>query len=270
MKLDIRTQLLFGLVLSEEHQDDLNSVLDAMLDADVDPAAVAFTLSGFLSPERQQSILIKLAHHRSGAVREHFFALLGKHRRLVPPGSIRYESYSSEVLTSVLAAGLEDENPRVRERAIAATYGLGLVEGLRTWILALATDEDSAVRQYAIVALGVLRDADSRMLLLSRLHNGTEEETISAIWALARRPDGIQDVLELAGDERGWINVQVLDAFAEVATALNDETIADLERKIPSPEFARLRARHIDRTRHGARETGPDARIEIVKRGATS
>lgn len=91
-------------------------------------------------------------------------------------------------------------------------------------------------------------------------------ETKSAIWALARRPDGIGDVLGLAGDSREWVNTELLNAFAEVAPGLVDEQIAELERKVPSPEFNRLRARHIARTRHGSPEMGPDGRIDVVVR----
>ena len=263
IKKNFQNQMLFGAIVGNERPADLAAVLHALVGTQSDVTALVFALSGFLDGDRVRELLERLATHPLREVREHLLALLGKHRRLVPPGTIRYERIPSDALLSMVRSGIEDVDARVRERAIAACYGLGLVEAVRDSLIAYAKDEDVAVRQYALVALGAMRDPESRMVLLDRLRNGTNDEITSAIWALARRPDGVGDVLAMAGDSRRWVNDQLLHAFAEVAAPMSDQQLAELERKCPSSEFARFRARHIDRTRRGAPETGPDGRIEI-------
>lgn len=261
---NFHSQMLFGAIVGNERPADLDAILLAVVETQSDATAVVFALAGFLDGRRVRELLERLAAHPLREVREHFFALLGKHRRLVPPGTIRYERIPHDALLSVVRSGIDDVDARVRERAIAACYGLGLAEDVRDSLIAHANDEDVAVRQYALVALGAMRDPESRTVLLQRLRKGSDDEITSAIWALARRPDGVGDALALAGDSRRWVNDQLLHAFAEVAAPMSDEQIAELERKSSSSEFARFHARHLDRTRGGAPEVGPDGRIEVV------
>lgn len=261
-----RKPLYFGALVGRESPADLQAILEALLNLATDPASTVYSLSGALAPEAREPLLERLARHPREEVREHFFALLGKHQRLVPPGTIKVDRVSREALLSILSVGMSDPVPRVRERAIAAAYGIGIIDGLRDQVLARASDESMNVRQYAIVAMGVLADPESRRLLLDLLHHGSQPEVTSAIWALARRPDGIKEVLALAGDPRAWVNEELLGAFAEVAPPLSDEQIAQLARTAPDPQWPRLLQRHIDRTRRGAPEMGPDGRIEVVLR----
>lgn len=80
------------------------------------------------------------------------------------------------------------------------------------------------------VALGIASDAASRALLLDALERGEQKEATSAIWALARRPDGIQRVLGLVGDARPWVMPEVIDAIAEVSAPVTDEQLAAVAR----------------------------------------
>src|SRR5262249_23575389 len=84
------------------------------------------------------------------------------------------------------------------------------------------------------------------------------------IWALARRTDGIERVLAMAGDTRPWIEPVLLAAFAEVAAPMTDAQIETLRGTTASPDFERLRDRHLERTRLGAPHGGADARIRYV------
>jgi HEAT repeat protein len=169
-----------------------------------------------------------------------------------------------EALDEILRTGIDDPSAGVRQKAIAAAYGLGATERLRDRRLAHAGDSDMRVRQYALVSLGVMHDAESLAILLDRLANGDEAEATSAIWALARRPEGLPHVLALAGDPRPWVEDELLGAFAEVSAPLSDEQIEQLAARVKSPMFSRLRERHLDRTRRGAPELGPDARVSYV------
>lgn len=268
IRKNFQNQMLFGAIVGNERPSDLDAILHALVDKQSDVTGVVFALSGFLKGEQVHDLLARLAAHPLRDAREHFFSLLGKHRRLVPPGTIGYDRIPRDALVSVVRSGIEDVDARVRERAIAACYGLGLVEAVRDSLVARTEDEDLAVRQYALVSLGAMRDPKSRMVLLDRLRNGSDDEITSAIWALARRPDGIADALAMAGDSRHWVNDQLLHAFAEVAALMSDEQIAELERKSSGSEFARYHARYIDRTHGGAPEVGPDGRVEIVVGGA--
>jgi hypothetical protein len=168
-------------------------------------------------------------------------------------------------LDRLLSMGLADSGHQVRARAIALAYGTGSVEGHCDQMRALASrDPEQGVRQYALVALGVLNDAGSRALLVDRLEHGSQEESTSALWVLARRPDGIARVLALAGDKRQWLIDELVHAVAEAAAPLNDDQLGDLRERVSSPELAGMIQRHIDRTRRGAPEMGPDGRVSYT------
>src|SRR5690606_22942984 len=107
-------------------------------------------------------------------------------------------------------------------------------------------------------------------ILIDRLEHGSQADIKSAIWALARRHDGVQRVLRLADDPRPWIEEELLGAIAEVSAPLTDEQLGDLAKKTRSRAFDRLRERHLARTRRGAPEKGPDQRIQYVERASES
>jgi hypothetical protein len=230
------------------------------------PSAVAIPITGTmaLSDDRRERILRRIATDPRDDVREHLFALWGRHHRLVPPGSLEVMSLRLEALDELLRAGIDDPSPGVRQKAIAAAYGLGASERLRDRLVAHVADGDMRVRQYALISLGVMHDAESLAILLDRLANGEEDDATPAIWALARRPEGLPHVLALAGDPRPWVENELLGAFAEVSAPLSDEQIEQLAGLIKSPAFPRLRERHLDRTRRGVPEVGPHARLSYV------
>ncbi len=230
------------------------------------PGAVAIAINGstMLAEDRRERILRRIAADPRDDVREHLFALWGKHHRLVPPGSLQVIGLRQEALDEILRAGIDDPSAAVRQKAIAAAYGLGAAERLRERLLARVGDGDVRVRQYALISLGVMRDPQSLAILLDRLAHGDEGDATPAIWALARRPDGLPNVLALAGDPRPWVEDELLGAFAEVSAPLSDEEIERLAARVKSPAFPRLRERHLDRTRRGAPEIGPDASVSYV------
>lgn len=255
--------LIVGMTLSYISQVAFDEFVLAIAAGNDDVTSTVHALAAQASPDVRRDALTSLARHPLRDIREHLFALLGKHHRLLPPASIEHH-YPADVYVAFLAMGLNDTDSKVRQRAIAAAYGLGLAPHLREHVLALLNDPDIAVRQYAIVALGVFDDDMSRNKLASLLREGSVEEVTSAIWAAARRRDLIEDVLAMAGDVREWVNNDLLGAFAEVSVPLTDEQIAALERRTNSAEFTQLRDRHIERTRRGQPELGPDNRIHVV------
>ena len=250
--------------LAEANPRQLADTFEQMITAH--PGAVATVVNGsvLLSQQQRMSILERVARDPRPGVREHFYSLLGKHHRLTPPGSITLDNVDPDLLGKVLAGGIDDPNAAVRQRAIAAAYGLGAVDRLRARRLPRIADDDIEVRQYALVSLGALHDHESLAVLYDRLDHGIEPEITSTIWALARRPDGLDRVLKLAGDPRPWIENELLAAFAEVSAPMTDAQIDVLRRNVRTQEFALFRDRHLARTRCGAPELGPDARFSIV------
>ncbi|MDB4956212.1 MAG: hypothetical protein JWO36_3781 [Myxococcales bacterium] len=264
MARDLRMATVFVGELASGNALFLEELFERLISEQPSSLVQVFGGSIFLPQAQRDRVIERIASDPREAVREHFFALLGQHRRLVPPGSIELRDVTPEALDRVLRTGIDDPVSKVRERAIAATYGLGAVDRVRDRLLARVRDESIDVRQYAIISLGAMRDEGSGNLLLELLEHGTDKEVTSAIWALARRPDGVERVLELAGDPRSWIEDELLGAFAEVAAPMTDKQIERLGSKVRSPAFSKLRARHLDRTRRGAPELGPDGRVQYV------
>lgn len=264
---DVRNSLFRSLFLGPVIREVSPATLECLVrdlardDEDLTPLYVG--LAGFLAPQERERALEELARHPRDEIREHFFALLCEHRRLSPPGTIELAQGAESEFSRLLSIGMRDSNARVRERAIAAAYGLGLVPRVHEAVIALSSDADVGVRQYAIIALGVLDDEVSREVLHRVLHGTSDKETTSAIWAAARRQDLIEEVIGMAGDGRDWVNNELLGAFAEVSVALTDEQISELQRRTNFPRFAPLRDRHIARTRRGQPEVGPDNQIYI-------
>ncbi len=255
---------LVEMALAQTNANQLEELFCAI--ADQHPEAVAVAVSGsIILGDRRGTILEGIARDPRPDVREHLFALLGRHRRLVPPGSITVANVDKNGLDRILSIGLADPVDKVRERAIALAYATGTVESHRDEICALASNDPApGARQYALVALGLLGDSGSRSQLVDRLEHGDQAEATSALWALARRPDGISRVLELAGDDRQWIVDELVNAVAEVAAPLSDAQLDHLREQISSEVLGASIARHIDRTRRGAPEVGPDGRVSYT------
>lgn len=239
----------------------------ALAIVDVRPTAVAWAYAAcaVVKPEARTKILHGIAGFRLDSVREHFFALLGQHRRLVPPGSIPTRGLPADVLGDVLRIGITDRVAKVRERAIAAAYGMNAIALVRDEVMAATEDPEMAVRQYALVALGTLDDGASLARLHDRLAHGTREEMTSAVWALARRPDGLGTVLARVGDERPWLRGEVLSALAEVAAPMTDAQLAAVRAAVTTPDLERVLDRHVERTRRGGREHGPDGQWLVMR-----
>ena len=236
------------------------------------PSAVVVAYQGALmaTGEIRAQCLRHLATYPLDSVREHYFALLGKHRRLLPPGAIPTKDFTPEVLTDVLRAGVTDRVAAVRERAIAAAFGMNVVGLVRSEVIARVDDESTDVRQYALVALGTLDDAASLARLHDTLERGTQEETTSAIWALARRPDGLDRVLAMASDPRAWVVSAVVGAVAEVSAPMTDGQLAALAGALDDPRLPGAIARHIRRAREGGPEYGADGGWFVVRSGASN
>jgi predicted nucleic acid-binding protein len=272
MKDQWKEAALLQAILADAHVAQLEDLHAQIVEQCPDVVATAISGSIFLTQEARARMLQRIACDAREAVREHLFALLGNHQRLVPPGSLTMHKISQPALTELLQTGIDDRVSAVRQRAIALAFGLDAVELVRDRIFARLGDEALGVRAYALLALGTLRDAESRAALVARLEHGSQAEATSAIWALARRPDGIEQVLRLAGDPRPWVEPELLGAFAEVAVPLTDEQIAALRAGVTAVEFPRLLDHHLQRTRHGLPERGADGRVTYVIRnpGATN
>lgn len=214
-------------------------------------------------PPPFDEFLFELAADPRAESRVGLFSALGHDRRLVPPASIRWD-IPVEVIQRLLQLGLVDAVPKVRERALALAYGLGRVRELGSRVVELTADPDEDVRCYALIALGVLDDRVSHGILVDRLQHGTVPEATAAIWALARRPDGLPDVLALlAPNPRAWVTNEALGAIQHVSAPLTDEQVAMLRRTVVDPALPRVLEHHLWRTRdpHGA-EVGPDGQVE--------
>ncbi len=208
----------------------------------------------------------RLATDPRDSVREHYFALMGQHRRLLPPGAITLDGFPPEALVDVLRAGVTDVVPAVRERAIAAAYGLGKVKLVRDEVLACLAHAHEGVRQYAIVALGLLDDAETLARLVALLERGSQAEATSAIWALARRPDGLARALTLVTDTRPWVRFELLHAIADAAAPMTDAQIAATTAAMAADDrVPRAIDHHLERTRRGGREYGPDGGVFVVR-----
>ncbi len=234
------------------------------------PTAVAWAYAAATMAESdiRAEVQLRIAGFPLASVREHFFALLGQHRRLMPPGSISSADFAPDVLADVLRAGVTDPVPAVRERAIAVAIGMNAVRLVGEEVLARLDDPDVNVRQYALVALGTLDDAASLARLYDKLDAGTQEEMTSAIWGLARRPDGLARVLALATDGRDWVIPELLGALADVAALMTDAQIAALTHALADPRLPRVIERHLRRARDGGPEHGADGSWFVVRTAA--
>jgi hypothetical protein len=205
----------------------------------------------FLPPARRDAQLLRLMAEGEEAARVRVLELAARNQKLPPPGSLRPD-YPAETEDRLLRAGLADPSPRVRERAVAWAYGLGRIAAHRDAILAGLSDADEACRGYCLLALGVLDDPASRARLGDALAHGSAREATAAVWALARRPDGIAAVVASVDDARPDLRREALGAIIHVAVPLDEEALARLQAADRPAEVRAAAARHLARVRGGA------------------
>lgn len=244
--------VVLGIV--DTNEPSAVGLLERIVDLAPQHVAVAVNAAGLLSPEPSGALLMRIARDPRVSVRQHMFTLLGKHQQLPPPGTLSTLQLLNPRVAEILDVGIRDESAEVRARAIAAAYGCGAFQLVQRSIMSAAHDPDMDVRMYALVALGVATDEASRTLLVDALERGAQEEVTSAIWALARRPDGIQRVVALIGDQRPWVMSEVTGAIAEVSAPLTDEQLAAVGSWASGPDEMRdVRATYRADAARGAR-----------------
>lgn len=69
-------------------------------------------------------------------------------------------------------------------------------------------------------SLGALEQAFER---------GSDRDAIAAVWALARRPDGVDIAARAAADPRPGVQLEAISALMRVAEGLSDERLAWLD-----------------------------------------
>ncbi|HPH66474.1 MAG TPA: HEAT repeat domain-containing protein [Kofleriaceae bacterium] len=216
--------------------------------------------------------MLQAALHRDAERRQYFFEVATDFQRLVVPGSLTWKP-SDAVLEQIFAAALHDASASVRERAIVYAYGLGWVQRLIGELLRLSRDPVEAVRQYALVALGIADDDESLSVLFAALDGDRKQEMQSAIWALARRPQGLSRLLTMAGDTRPWVVDDILGAIKQVSLPLTDEQLDEVRARVVVPrdeiQFERVFKHHRWRTRDPeGKELPPDRIMRYEMKGA--
>lgn len=230
------------------------------------------TIAGGLPIESYDRFVLQAALHRDAERRQYFFEVATDFQRLVVPSSLTWKP-SEAVLEQIFAAALHDSSASVRERAIVYAYGLGWVQRLSGELLRLSSDPVEAVRQYALVALGVADDDESLFVLFAALDGDRKQEMQSAIWALARRPQGLSRLLTMAGDTRPWVVDDILGAIKQVSLPLTDEQLDEVRARIVVPrdeiQFERVFKHHRWRTRDPeGKELPPDRIMRYEMKGA--
>ena len=144
---------------------------------------------------QRDRVLLDLAHHSRETVRFNLFRLLTRNYQLPEPYSLR-PPLSSSVVDSLTENGLADSSARVRERAAAFAVGTGRVVPVLEQLMAGADDSVESCRCYCLLALGLARDEHSLETLKRAFDCASEAVAVAAIWALARRCDGVPILLE--------------------------------------------------------------------------
>jgi hypothetical protein len=174
-----------------------------------------------------------------------------RNANLPPPGSLKL-SFSIADTDAMIAIGMSDASARVRERAIVCAYGTGRVEAHAPAVIRAATEDPSErVRVFALVALGLLRDPESHAILARAFADGTDAEVDAAVWALARRPDGIAQVVAAVEDPRPQVRPEAIGAIANVAIELDDVQLAWLRATAREPIVREAAEYHVERVRRG-------------------
>jgi hypothetical protein len=104
------------------------------------------------------------------------------------------------------------------------------------------SDADENVRAYCLLALGLADDGASRDRLRRAVATGTPREATAAIWALARRPDGVEHVVAALDDSQPMRN-EATGALLHVAAPLGESALARLEQS-EQPELRAAAARN--------------------------
>jgi hypothetical protein len=203
------------------------AALRRLRDADVGEDASAIMGAAFLPSGRDEVFMLECATHAREEVRFELFKLLARNQRLPDPGSLQASLTDANTLT-LLRAGLADPAPRVRARAVAYAYGLGRVATVRAELVAaVRTEADRQARAYELLGLGLLDDAESLSLLTRALDAAASVEDVNAaLWALARRPDGVARVLAALDDTRAEVRREATGALIHVGAPLAAEQLA--------------------------------------------
>jgi HEAT repeats len=180
-------------------------------------------------------VLLALADHPREAVRYRLVLLLSRHTPVPQPGTVPLVLSPSGTDTLIRRA-LADESPRIRARAAALAYGTGRVEAVREPLLEGTRDPDDEVRSYCLIALGVLHDAQSLQVLKDAFSRGTTGEATAAIWALARRPDGVAIAVSAVDDPREHLGAEAVGALMHVSADLSRDQMAWLDAPDRRPE----------------------------------
>jgi hypothetical protein len=231
-------ELQQGLLPLIQHDAPLaEQVLRKLRDLDLDEEASAIMGAAFLPAARDEAFLLESASHRREEVRFTLFRLLARNRHLPDPGSLK-PNLPAEVTDAILRAGVTDASPRVRQRAVAYAYGLGRVASVKPQLVSALNvpDPDPPSRAYMLLAFGVLDDAETLALLVRGLESGTPEEMNAAVWALARRPDGVARALAAVEDPRPALRPEAIGAIMHVSAPLTDEQLAWLASTDRAPE----------------------------------
>lgn len=174
------------------------------------PAIIGFHA---LPLEQCERILLSLARHRRETVRFTLFRLMTRNYKLSEPYSLR-PPLSDAGMDELTRLGLVDESPRVRERAAAFAHGTGRVDPVQKQLIAGTRDPVERCRWYCLLALGVAQDEHTHKILTDAFYQGDEPQATVAIWALARRPDGIPTLTRA-------LNVTDSQLRGEILSALN-------------------------------------------------
>jgi hypothetical protein len=209
-------------------------VLGVLRDQDLGEEATAIMGAAFLPAGRDDAFLLACARHRREEVRFHLFRLLARNRPLPDPGSLK-ATLAPDATLAIVQAGLADPSPRVRQRALAYAYGLGRVPGAEI-LRALASERDPDTRACALLALGLLDDPASLATLVHAFEQGEAAETHAAVWALARRSDGVARVLAAVEDARPEVRPEAIGAIMHVSAPLSDAQLAWLGAPERAPE----------------------------------
>ncbi len=182
----------------------------------------------FLPEAAREPVLLQLAAHPRESVRYNLFRLLTRSERVPQPGTLPL-LLSPAGTDELIRAGLSDSSPEVRERAAALAYGARLADRAAEALLAGAADPDPAARSLCLLALGLLGDERSLGALEQAFERGSDRDAIAAVWALARRPDGVDIAARAAADPRPGVQLEAISALMHVAEGLSDERLAWLD-----------------------------------------